>query len=707
MLHRPQPNTGTLRVKWTIAFGLALVLLLVLGVLSYRRLEQEAAAQQWVSHTHQVMERLDATLADSLELDLSRRGTETSSPHDFQTIAKLEADLSDVRALTADNPRQQRAIEQLTSLVRNTSALQKSGELPLKTETVAQSRELLDQIRIVLLEMRQEEQRLERERLQTVQFESRLARIVLGIVSTVALVAIALTGVSVLREMERRTRTEEQLQAAQKQFRLLFDSNPIPVWVYDLETLAIVDVNATAISRYGYSREEFLRFKISDIRPSEDVPSLMDSVRRENESAEETEPWRHRKKSGEIIAVQIRSYPLQFCERSARLVVATDITEKKRAEDALKESQKRLRMIITNVKDYAVITLDPQGLVTSWHGAARRIKGYRSEEIMGKHLSIFYLPEEVAIGKPTIELETAKKSGRFEDDGWRVRKDGSQFWANVIVTPLQDQSGGVRGFLKITRDTTEKRKAEQELVRRSAELEAANKELESFSYSVSHDLRAPLRGIEGFSQALQEDYASVLDATGKNYLGRIRAGTRRMGVLIDDLLNLARVTRAEMHRENIDLSKMASDVAKELQAAEPDRHVTVKVGKGLAVDGDNRLVRVALQNLLGNAWKFTSKRPDARIEFGSLRSNGSKAYFVRDNGAGFDQAYAARLFGAFQRLHSMDEFPGTGIGLATVQRIIHRHGGKVWAEGAVNLGATIYFTLESEHATGGSEWKKA
>ena len=326
---------------------------------------------------------------------------------------------------------------------------------------------------------------------------------------------------------------------------------------------------------------------------------------------------------------------------------------------------------------------------------------------MGKLVSIFYLPEEVAIGKPTIELETAKKSGRFEDDGWRVRKDGSQFWANVIVTPLQDQSGGVRGFLKITRDTTEKRKAEQELVRRSAELEAANKELESFSYSVSHDLRAPLRGIEGFSQALQEDYASVLDATGKNYLDRIRAGTRRMGVLIDDLLNLARVTRAEMHRENIDLSKMASDVAKELQAAEPDRRVTVKVGKGLAVDGDNRLVRVALQNLLGNAWKFTSKRPDARIEFGSLRSNGSKAYFVRDNGAGFDQAYAARLFGAFQRLHSMDEFPGTGIGLATVQRIIHRHGGKVWAEGAVNLGATIYFTLESEHATGGSEWKKA
>jgi len=597
------------RAKWSFAFGVALLLLLVLGVLSYRRLEQEAAAQQWVSHTHQVVEKLDVTLADCLKLDPSRSGAETGSPHDFQTVATLEADLSDVRALTADNPRQQTAVGQLASLIQTATALQKSGELPANTGTVAQSRELLDQIRLVLLEMRQEEERLLRERLQTVHFESRMARLVLGMVYAVALAAVALTGVSVLREMERRARTEEQLQALQKQFRLLFDSNPIPVWVYDLETLAIVDVNATAVSRYGYSREEFLRFKITDIRPPEDVPSLMDSVRRENESAEETGPWRHRKKSGEIIVVQIRSYPLQFYGRSTRLVVATDITEKKRAEDALKESEERLRMIVTNIKDYAVITLDPAGLVTSWNGAAERIKGYRTEEIMGKHVSIFYLPEEVAIGKPTIELETAKKSGRFEEDGWRVRKDGSQFWANVIVTPLQDQSGGVRGFLKITRDTTEKRKAEQELVRRSAELEAANKELESFLYSVSHDLRAPLRGIEGFGQALQEDYSSVLDATGKNYLDRIRAGTRRMGVLIDDLLNLARVTRAEMHRENIDLSKMASDVAKELQTAEPDRRVTVKVGKGLAADGDNRLVRVALQNLLGNAWKFTSKRP--------------------------------------------------------------------------------------------------
>jgi PAS domain S-box-containing protein len=365
-------------------------------------------------------------------------------------------------------------------------------------------------------------------------------------------------------------------------------------------------------------------------------------------------------------------------------------------------------MIIANIKDYSVITLDPEGRVTTWNGAAERITGYRTEEILGKHVSIFYAPDDVAIGKPTTELTTAIKAGRFEDDGWRVRKDGSQFWANAVVTPLLDEAGRVRGFVKITRDTTEKRKAEQELLRRSAELEAANKELESFSYSVSHDLRAPLRGIDGFSQALEEDYAGRLDATGKSYLARIRAGARRMGVLIDDLINLARVTRAEMYREKIDLSKMAADIVRELQTAEPRRKVMVQINDGLAADGDNRMVRVALLNLLGNAWKFTSKRPDAKIEFGFLGCNGNRAaYYVRDNGAGFDQTYASRLFSAFQRLHSMEEFPSTGIGLATVERIVRRHGGKVWAEGAVNQGATVYFTLEADLATGGTEWKKA
>ncbi len=218
-------------------------------------------------------------------------------------------------------------------------------------------------------------------------------------------------------------------------------------------------------------------------------------------------------------------------------------------------------------------------------------------------------------------------------------------------------------------------------------------ELESFSYSVSHDLRAPLRGIDGFSQALLEDYSDKLDEEGKQHLVRVRAGAQRMGELIDDLLKLSRVNRSELRHTKVDLSRIAREVVTELRQPEADRQVEVIIKEELTADGDPQLLKVAMENLLGNAWKFTSRQPQARIEFGRSEVNGRSTFFVRDNGAGFDMSYANKLFGAFQRLHSMAEFPGTGIGLATVQRVIHRHGGEVWAEGAVGQGAAFFFTL--------------
>src|SRR6266540_3795035 len=238
---------------------------------------------------------------------------------------------------------------------------------------------------------------------------------------------------------------------------------------------------------------------------------------------------------------------------------------------------------------------------------------------------------------------------------------------------------------------------QQTLVRRlhqrTAQLEATNKELEAFSYSVSHDLRAPLRSIDGFSLALLEDYGDRLDAHGQDYLQRVRAATQRMAQLIDDLLGLARVTRSELRHEHVDLSALTAAIVGEFQRAYPDRQVEVDIAPGLVAHADTRLLHVVLENLLGNAWKFTVKCPCARIEVGAVPCDGQVAYFVRDNGAGFDMAYADKLFGAFQRLHAMTEFSGTGIGLATVQRIIHRHGGRVWAEAAVEQGATFYFTV--------------
>lgn len=239
----------------------------------------------------------------------------------------------------------------------------------------------------------------------------------------------------------------------------------------------------------------------------------------------------------------------------------------------------------------------------------------------------------------------------------------------------------------------------QGLQRAIIELQAMNKELEAFSYSVSHDLRAPLRSIDGFSQALLEDYYEHLDLTGQDYLRRIRAATQRMGHLIDDLLNLSRVMRSDMYLESVDLSILAQDICTELQQSQPERQVDFVIQTGLISQGDHRLLQVLLANLLHNAWKFTSKHTHARIEFGTLSTENSiPVYFVRDDGAGFDMAYANKLFKPFQRLHSTIEFSGNGIGLATVQRIVHRHGGRVWAEAAVDQGATFYFTLVAEDA---------
>ena len=247
-----------------------------------------------------------------------------------------------------------------------------------------------------------------------------------------------------------------------------------------------------------------------------------------------------------------------------------------------------------------------------------------------------------------------------------------------------------RFYDQIQRYTTQ---LEDLVAERTAELAAVNRELEAFAYSVSHDLRAPLRSIDGFSQALLEDYAGVLDARGQDYLRRVRAASQRMGQIIDDLLQLSRLTRRGMHRQRVDLSDLARQVAEELAQQEPERQVEWVIAADVIATGDPHLLRVALENLLGNAWKFTSKHAEARIEFGVEEDKDQAVYFVRDDGAGFDMAYADKLFGAFQRLHGLAEFEGTGIGLATVQRIIHRHGGQVWAEGEVERGATFYFTL--------------
>jgi PAS domain S-box-containing protein len=395
---------------------------------------------------------------------------------------------------------------------------------------------------------------------------------------------------------------------------------------------------------------------------------------------------------------------------SKELPIQSEIAARNRPEQWLGNCEERYRLLVEQVQDYGIFMLAKDGRIISWNAGAEQIKGYQANEIVGRHFSVFYTAEDIQSGKPDNELRLAAQEGRIEDEGWRLRKDGTRFWADVVITALRDEHGKLRGFSKVTRDIT-KRKQDEEKIKRlntrlerhAAHLEATNKELEAFSYSISHDLRAPLRHINGFSQALLEDYADILDDTGKDYLQQVRGASQEMAQLIDDVLQLARVTRSEMCGETVNLTELAHSIMTEIQNADATRTVTLHIEEGLSTHGDKRLLGTMLSNLLANAWKFTAQREQAQITLAQSRNGDEPVYFIRDNGAGFDMSFADKLFGAFQRLHGAGEFEGKGIGLATVQRIINRHGGRVWAESAVDQGATFYFTLGHFEETGNEE----
>ncbi len=344
-----------------------------------------------------------------------------------------------------------------------------------------------------------------------------------------------------------------------------------------------------------------------------------------------------------------------------------------------------------------------------------RLSGAIAAAVMGFSLLAAYILATALQGRisgPVLALaETAKAVSAHHDYSVRAPKLGEDELGlltdafNQMLVRIEDQDRAVRESKeelqryatelerRVEERTHELQERNETLRRNAAELLAANQELDAFAYSVSHDLRAPLRSIDGFSQVLLEDYSARLDQAGRDSLQRVRAASQRMAILIDDLLKLARVTRAEMRTEVVDLSGMAHDIVDELQRTTSERQVEFAISPRLEARGDPRLLRVALENLLRNSWKYTARQPHPRVEFGAVEANGKRGFMVRDNGAGFDMKYADKLFGVFQRLHSAAEFEGTGVGLATVRRIISRHGGRIWAEGAVDKGATFYFTL--------------
>ena len=352
-----------------------------------------------------------------------------------------------------------------------------------------------------------------------------------------------------------------------------------------------------------------------------------------------------------------------------------------------------VHQMIDSRGDYAIFMLDSRGCVASWNNGAHHIKGYAREEILGKDFSVFYPAEDRASGKPERDLAIAARDGRYEAEGLRVRKDGSTFWGNIVLSAVRDRTNTLSGFVKVTRDLTERRGAQERALADDQALKAANAELEAFTYSVSHDLRAPIRQIEGFSKILGEHLGNSIDPEAAHYLKRIQDASQQMSRLVNDLLDLAHIGQKQAKPRRISLDALIEQVLTNVRAEITDRYVDWRVASFPPVVCDPGLVHIVFTNLLSNAVKYTRPRKKAVIEIGHMVADGQLVIYVRDNGVGFNMKYAERLFGVFQRLHRAEEFEGAGVGLATVQRIIRKHNGRVWAESAADGGATFFFTL--------------
>lgn len=468
----------------------------------------------------------------------------------------------------------------------------------------------------------------------------------------------------------------------------------------------ITDWNQAAERLFGYTAMEAIGRPVTILHPpeQEDVLVILDRIR-QGERVEQYETIRQRK-DGSRIVVALTVSPIR--DSKGRVVgaskIARDITARKQVETALRESERRFREL-ADAMPQIVWSAEPGGRFDYYNERWHAFTGFPRGSIHQRDWTLVLHSDDLPACRQ--KWADAVRTGNPYEMEFRLkdRVRGTHRWHLGRAFPIRDDCGTVRKWYGTCTDIDDLKRAEddirhlnEELERRveqrTGQLAEANRELEAFAYSVSHDLRAPLRAVEGFGRILLRDYADRFDSTSRNYLERMSAATVRMGQLIEALLNLSRLSRTAIRDQEVDLAAMAREVLQELAAKEPERQVRVTVAQSLLARGDARLLRVVLDNLIGNAWKFTSKTANAEIEVGAQAEDGGTVYFVRDNGAGFDMAFSNQLFAPFQRLHRATEFEGTGIGLATVQRIIHRHGGKVWAVSAPGNGTTFFFRLQ-------------
>ncbi len=736
-------------------FAFALACLGVVGVVSYLsvvRLQEYAAR---IEQTREVINRLEMLFSQMTYAQTNERGYAVTGDEAYVVQyhaagQAVVADLVQVREATVDNPAQQARLALLTPLVAGQLAFcgevialrQKQGlEAARNALMTGKGKQLHDAFLGLINEMKTAEDDLLKEREARVRQSATTARAVIvgGGVLAFGFVGLALFAIS--RDFAGRHRAEQELRTAKElleervrnrtaelaqaneslrkseaQLQTIVENLNEGVTVSDLSG-QLLHFNRAALAMHGFASLEESRRRLPEFAETFELAAMdgtvwpveqwpLARILRGEHLADLEVQIRHRQAGWQ----RIFSYGGTLVHDPAgqpllATVTICDITERKRGEAALRASEHRFRALIEQSAD-SIALIDADNKILYLSPSVARVEGYEPEDLLGRNGVENTHPDDLPLLHEMVGRLLANP-GQPLPVSWRRRhKRGHWVWLEGVATNLLHDPA-VGAIVTNYRDITERKRAELEIrelnatlerrvAERTAQLEATNKELEAFSYSVSHDLRAPLRAMDGFSQAVVEDYGQQLPEEGRRFLETIRAGAQRMGVLIDELLAFARLSRQPLNTHNVDMDLVVRSTLEELRPEQGDRLVELRIGALRPCQADPALIKQVWINLLSNALKYTRKCERVVIEIGCAEETDETVYFVRDNGTGFDMQYAHKLFGVFQRLHRAEDYEGTGVGLAIVQRIIHRHGGRVWAKSAVDRGATFYFTLGGE-----------